>query len=205
LGILVIASTLFIYKDPIAEKIASNKQSSSKDISKHIKSVSNIKNDASNLERINRWKSAIRMFEAKPLVGFGPGTYRFQYAPFQRSYEQTYVSTNSGSLGNAHSEYLSPLAETGIIGALIFVVLIVLTVRTGRRLYIRAKSQEIKFLAIGILIGLFTYYFHGFLNNFLDQDKASAPFWSMIAILVALDVYHNQKEETIQIENNLEH
>jgi len=205
LGIFVIASILFVYKDPIAEKIASNKQSSSKDISKHIKSVSNIKNDASNLERINRWKSAIRMFEAKPLVGFGPGTYRFQYAPFQRSYEQTYVSTNSGSLGNAHSEYLSPLAETGIIGGLIFIVLIVLTVRTGRRLYIRAKSQEIKFLAIGILIGLFTYYFHGFLNNFLDQDKASAPFWSMIAILVALDVYHNQKEETIQTENNLEH
>jgi O-antigen ligase len=205
LGLIVITSVLFIYKDPIAEKIASNKQSSSKDISKHLKSVSNIKNDASNLERINRWKSAIRMFEKKPLFGFGPGTYRFQYAPFQRSYEQTYVSTNSGTLGNAHSEYLSPLAETGFIGALIFVVLIVLTVRTGRRLYINAKSQEIKFLSIGILIGLFTYYFHGFLNNFLDQDKASAPFWSMIAILVALDVYHNQKEVTSSTEINIEH
>ncbi len=205
LGLFVIASILFIYKDPIAEKIASNKQSSSKDISKHIKSVSNIKNDASNLERINRWKSAIRMFEKKPLFGFGPGTYRFQYAPFQRSYEQTYVSTNSGTLGNAHSEYLGPLAETGFIGALIFVVLIVLTVRTGRRLYINAKSQEIKFLSIGILIGLFTYYFHGFLNNFLDQDKASAPFWSMIAILVALDVYHNQKEVTSSNNIKIEH
>ena len=205
LGLIAIASILIIYKDPIAEKIASNKQSSSKDISKHLKSVSNIKNDASNLERINRWKSAIRMFEDKPLFGFGPGTYRFQYAPFQRSYEQTYVSTNSGTLGNAHSEYLSPLAETGFIGALIFVVLIVLTVRTGRRLYINAKSQEIKFLSIGILLGLFTYYFHGFLNNFLDQDKASAPFWSMIAILVALDVYHNQKEVTSSTEKNIEH
>ncbi len=204
LGIFVIASILLIYKDPIAEKIASNKQSSSKDISKHIKSVSNIKNDASNLERINRWKSAIRMFKAKPLFGFGPGTYRFQYAPFQRSYEQTYVSTNSGSLGNAHSEYLGPLAEMGLIGALIFVVLIVYTVRTGRRLYINAKSQEIKFLAIGILIGLFTYFFHGFLNNFLDQDKASAPFWSMIAILVSLDVYHNQKDELSPTENDVE-
>ena len=204
LGIIVITSILFIYKDPIAEKIASNKQSSSKDISKHLKSVSNIKNDASNLERINRWKSAIRMFKDKPLVGFGPGTYRFQYAPYQRSYEQTYVSTNSGSLGNAHSEYLSPLAETGLIGALIFIVLIVLTVRTGRSLYINSKSQEIKFLSIGILLGLFTYYFHGFLNNFLDQDKASAPFWSMIAILVALDVYHNQKDELSPTQENID-
>ena len=194
---------MFIYKDPITEKLSSNKQSSSKDISKHLKSVSNIKNDASNLERINRWKSAIRMFQNKPFVGFGPGTYRFQYAPYQRSYEQTYVSTNSGTLGNAHSEYLSPLAESGFIGALIYIVLIILTIRTGRSLYLNAKTQEIKFLSIGILIGLFTYFFHGFLNNFLDQDKASAPFWSMIAILVALDVYHNGKEVSKPETNNL--
>lgn len=204
LGFLVMASLLFIYKDPIAEKISSNKQSSSKDISKHLKSVSNIKNDASNLERINRWKSAIRMFQDKPFVGFGPGTYRFQYAPYQRSFEQTYVSTNTGTLGNAHSEFLGPLAESGLIGASIYILILAFTIRTGRRVYLRAKSQEIKYLAIGILTGLFTYFFHGFLNNFLDQDKASAPFWSMIAILVALDVYHNEKEESKSAENTIE-
>jgi hypothetical protein len=53
---------------------------------------------------------------------------------------------------------------------------------------------------MGILIGLFTYFLHGFLNNFLDQDKASAPFWSMIAILVALDVYHHKREKREPLE-----
>jgi O-antigen ligase len=144
------------------------------------------------------------MFQDKPFVGFGPGTYRFQYAPYQRSYEQTYVSTNAGTLGNAHSEYLGPLAESGLIGASIFILILVFTIRTGRRVYLKAKTQEIKYLAIGILIGLFTYFFHGFLNNFLDQDKASAPFWSMIAILVALDVYHNDKEESKSADNTME-
>ena len=33
------------------------------------------------------------------------------------------------------------------------------------------------------------------MNNFLDTDKASVPFWGFIAILVALDVYHNQKSD----------
>ena len=192
-GFFIVILTLFYYKDDIMMKIERNKQSSSKDLGEHLRSVSNIKNDASNLERINRWSSAVRMFEKKPLLGFGPGTYRFKYAPYQRSYELTYVSTNAGKLGNAHSEYLGPLAEQGILGTFFMLGIIISTIVTGTRMYYNAKSDEVKFLTIGILIGLFTYFFHGFLNNFLDQDKASAPFWSMIAIIVALDVYHNTK------------
>lgn len=193
-GGFISLATLFYFKNDILLKIESNKQSSSKDLGKHLQSVSNIKNDASNLERINRWSSAIRMFEKKPLLGFGPGTYRFKYAPFQRSYELTYVSTNAGKLGNAHSEYLGPLAEQGVLGTILIMSIIISTIVTATRMYYSTKSREVKFLTIGILIGLFTYFLHGFLNNFLDQDKASAPFWSMIAIIVALDVYHNNKK-----------
>lgn len=199
-GFFILIATLFYFKDDILMKIERNKQSSSKDLGKHLQSVSNIKNDASNLERINRWSSAVRMFEKKPLLGFGPGTYRFKYAPYQRSYELTYVSTNAGKLGNSHSEYLGPLAEQGIIGTILMLGIIISTITTGTRLYYNSKSPEIKFLAIGILIGLFTYFLHGFLNNFLDQDKASAPFWSMIAIIVSLDVYHNNKKKEDKLE-----
>ena len=194
-GIFIVVAVLFSFKDDLLLKVERNKQSSSKNLAKHLQSVSNIKNDASNLERINRWSSAIRMYKMKPVLGFGPGTYRFQYAPFQRSFELTYVSTNAGTLGNAHSEYLGPMAEQGTIGVLAFLAIVISSIITGAKLYRNAKSKQVKYLAMAILLGLFTYFFHGFLNNFLDQDKASAPFWSMIAILVALDVYHNQEEE----------
>jgi putative inorganic carbon (HCO3(-)) transporter len=191
-GFVLSLGVLGYYSDEIKMKFAANKQSSSQDLGEHLKSVSNIKSDASNMERINRWSSALRMFRNKPILGFGPGTYRFQYAPFQRSYELTYVSTNAGSLGNAHSEYLGPLAEQGLLGTISFVLIVVLTIATGTRIYFTSKSRQIRFLSMGALIGLFTYFLHGFLNNFLDQDKASAPFWSLIAILVALDVYHRK-------------
>lgn len=184
------------FSHEIKMKFAANKQSSSKDLAEHLKSVSNIKSDASNLERINRWSSALRMFRSKPVLGFGPGTYRFKYAPFQRSYELTYVSTNAGTLGNAHSEYLGPLAEQGLLGALSIIAVIVLTIITASRIYRSTQQRSIKFLTMGVLIGLFTYFLHGFLNNFLDQDKAAAPFWSMIAIIVALDIYHTKSAAT---------
>jgi putative inorganic carbon (hco3(-)) transporter len=80
------------------------------------------------------------------------------------------------------------------LGAINYLAIVILTIISGNRVYKHAKSQEVRFLAIGTLVGLFTYFLHGFLNNFLDQDKASAPFWSLIAIIVALDVYHKDWE-----------
>jgi hypothetical protein len=33
------------------------------------------------------------------------------------------------------------------------------------------------------------------MNNFLNTDKASVPFWGLVAIIVALDLYYNSAEE----------
>ena len=62
-----------------------NKQDSSDKISENIQSISNITTDDSNTERLNRWSSAISMFKERPVFGWGPGTFQFQYAPFQKS------------------------------------------------------------------------------------------------------------------------
>ena len=99
-----------------------NSQDSSDSFVEHIESMSNVTTDASNLERINRWKSAIRLFQERPHLGWGPGTYQFHYAPYQNYYEKTVISTNAGDMGNAHSEYLSALSETGWPGLFIFLL-----------------------------------------------------------------------------------
>lgn len=182
---------LFINKEQLLIKLEKNKQTSSGDLAEHVQSISNIANDASNLERINRWESALRMFKEKPILGWGPGTYQFQYAPFQLSYEKTGISTNAGDRGNAHSEYIGPLAEQGIFGMVAFLVILVTVFYRGSILYYRIEQKEIKRMVLVILLSLSTYYLHGALNNFLDTDKASAPFWGFIAMLVAIDVYHS--------------
>jgi hypothetical protein len=41
---------------------------------------------------------------------------------------------------------------------------------------------------MGALLGLMTYYIHGIMNNFLDTDKLSVPFWGFSAIIVAIDI-----------------
>ncbi len=194
-GVVILFSFFFSFKDQIFMKLEKNKQASSADLAEHLQSISNISNDASNLERINRWAAALRMFEERPLLGWGPGTYQFKYAPFQFSSEHTSISTNAGDRGNAHSEYIGPMAEQGVIGVLCFLIVCVTAIYTGARVYLNCENKNLRSLNLAVLLGLITYLIHGTLNNFLDTDKASAPFWGFIAIMVTLDAYYTNREK----------
>jgi len=191
IGVLV--SLFLVFQNDIIIALERNKQDSDKDLSKHITSAANISTDASNMERINRWHCAIKMFKERPLFGFGPGTYQFLYAPYQVKREMTIISTNRGDVGNSHSEYLGPLAESGILGTLSFLFIIITTMATASKLYFRSKRRKVRVMAITLLVAMITYYTHGFMNNFLDTDKLSALFWGFTAMIVALDVYHAKK------------
>jgi putative inorganic carbon (hco3(-)) transporter len=174
----------------ISSKFERNTTDSSDDLNEHVASVTNVSTDASNLERINRWKCAIRMFQERPLLGHGPGTYMFLYAPYQKPSEKTIISTNGGNRGNAHSEYLGPLAESGILGLATFLGLIISVVVVSIKTYQRIGEPRVKGILRLAFLGLITYYLHGFLNNFLDMDKASAPFWGFTAIIASLSIRH---------------
>ncbi|HEY9125227.1 MAG TPA: hypothetical protein VIO15_12865, partial [Bacteroidales bacterium] len=100
---------------------------------------------------------------------------------------------NRGDVGNSHSEYLGPLAESGILGTLSFLFIIITTMATASKLYFRSKRRKVRVMAITLLVAMITYYTHGFMNNFLDTDKLSALFWGFTAMIVALDVYHAKK------------
>ena len=194
LAILGVVFLAFLYanRSEIKVKMEQNRQGSSKDLLEHVKSMSNVATDASNLERLNRWSCAWRMFKEKPVFGWGPGVYMFQYAPFQLEREKTEISTNAADRGNAHSEYIGPLAESGIPGTISFLAIIIFTIITGVRNWTRVQNRKVRILSLSLLLGLITYYLHGFLNNFLDTDKASAVFWAFTAAIVAIDVYHRE-------------
>jgi putative inorganic carbon (hco3(-)) transporter len=189
--ILSILIGLFMFfRTDIIIALERNTQDSNKNLGKHIISMTNISTDASNMERLNRWKCALRMFNDRPIFGFGPGTYQFQYGAYQKKNEKTIISTTRGNVGNAHSEFLGPLAEQGIFGTLSYTLILITTMATAGKLYFRSKRRKVRLLALTLLIGLLSYYAHGFMNNFLDSDKLSVLFWGFTAMIVALDVYH---------------
>lgn len=199
--VVVAGAFYFVNQEQITIALEHNRDESSDDLAEHVSSISNISSDASNLERINRWNCALRMFEEKPLMGWGPGTYMFQYAPFQAAEDRTIISTNFGTNGNAHSEFLGPLAEQGVLGMLLVVAVVAVSCWTAIRAWLRMPHGADRRLLGAAFFGLVTYYIHGTLNNFLDLDKASVPFWGFTALIVMLDLKYPAKEQRPAAEN----
>ncbi|MDP4953718.1 MAG: hypothetical protein NWQ53_08745, partial [Flavobacteriales bacterium] len=65
--------------------------------------------------------------------------------------------------------------------------------------FFRLKDRELKILVLSSYLGLMTYFIHAVLNNYLDTDKVSAPFWGFIAVLVAVDLFHAPEETEKQL------
>ena len=196
------ATAIFIpgvFKDPIKSEA---RKGSMLD---HLKSTLNYTTDVSNLERINRYQCAWRMFRDRPIVGFGPGTFATAYLPFQKKSQMTRISVTApqredgrphqeGRGGGAHSEYLQALAEGGIIGLISWVLLVVVATFTGVKNFFRKSTDKINFSDLAVLLGLVTYFIHGLFNNFLHNDELAALFWPMLGYLVMADLQEEDSD-----------
>ena len=198
----VLISTLYYFSDDILYRMGRNSQDSSGQFVEHLQSMSNITTDASNVERLNRWVAAFGLIKERPVVGWGPGTYQFVYAGYQKSQYKTIISTNFGTGGNAHSEFIGPCAEMGIPGFIIVFFLMITIFYTGIKAYIVASDKTHKTLCLFAIVALVSYYIHGTMNNFLDTDKLSLPFWMAIAIIVVVDLIKKADFENPPCQNS---
>jgi O-antigen ligase len=170
----------------------SDKESNAEErsILSHFRTAFDTQENTSNKERLNRWVAAREMILERPWMGFGPGTYAFQYAPYQKAEYRTYVSTNQGNIGTTHNEFLLAGSEMGLPGMVWVGAVYVISLITAIRGYRRARSLWRR-TGYGIaLTGMLTFYAHAFVNNFMDQDKVSIPLFTLWAMIIALDLLH---------------
>jgi putative inorganic carbon (hco3(-)) transporter len=197
--IIIFLFLVFIYRTPIVERmkqINSVSYDSHADIKERMSSVGNITTDVSNIERLNRWISAWRMFKERPFAGFGPGTYQFVYVPYQDDRFKTRLTVSNpwdipeNSGGTAHSEYLLVMSEMGVLGIFGWLLLI------GRWFHIAFSPLLKKPRQIYVIIAfssMSTYLFHALFNNFLNTDKLAFLFWGMAAWLT-INYYYGEKK-----------
>jgi putative inorganic carbon (HCO3(-)) transporter len=200
-GLLVASSVLYFSWDKVQMELGRNKfEHTTEEFGEKLQSATNITTDASNLERLNRWSCAIEMFKERPIFGFGPGTYAFEYARYQQAENLSIISTNFGNLGNAHSEYLGPLSEMGILGLIAMLLIVGAIFYKSITLYYKwpAEDREMRTLILAMILALVTYFVHGIINNYLDTDKAAIPIWGFCAAFIALEQMLPSATESIE-------
>jgi O-antigen ligase len=192
---------MFMFKTEIADSLKQNKADSNAknaSLEQQTKSVTNITSDQSNAERLNRWSCAWRMFLDKPLLGYGPGTYQFEYLSYQKKSEMTRISVTSaynikkGKGGTAHSEYLLLLSESGIVSLLLYFTSILMVIYYALKVYANTDDSKTKVKILILFFGFCTYILHAFFNNFLDTDKAALLYYTSIAAIMVEAIKLNQ-------------
>lgn len=183
-GLLILVS---VYQSSLWTQMRGNEATRSSDFGKHLRSATNVTTSVSNKERLNRWFCAFRMTADKPVLGFGPGTYMFQYGPYQMPQDLTRISSYHSERGGAHSEYLKVLTESGFPGLFALLGAIITAIISGTRVAYNAASRDMRWMATLLLAGLVSYLAHGIVNNFSHTAKIAVLLWGAIAFLVAMD------------------
>lgn len=130
--------------------------------------------DVSAAERLNRFACGRDMAAERPMTGFGPGTFAFDYLVFQKPENRTRISVDApvternphtyGRGGGAHSEYVQALAETGWPGLVCWLLLVAWPFAAGR-LPVAASTSLLTFCLLGVV------------NNYLHDARIACLFW----------------------------
>lgn len=123
------------------------------------------------------WETSLRIARAFPVRGSGIGTFASIYPRFQRSgaYSQ-----------HAHNSYLEMFAETGLIGGLLFLAIVVLVLYAVVRALRTSQSKDHKYVITALLLGGLGFLLH----NLVDFDwyipATALYFWAFCGLAVAL-------------------
>ena len=156
------------------------------DFSKHLSSTVEGK-DLSSMERVYRWVAAVRMFKDHPWMGFGPGNFYPYYMHYTLSSFETYVSDNP-ERSTAHNYALFVLAEQGGVGLAIFLLLTVVILVYGEKIYHRMQDPDEKRITMTLLLVIMIVYINLMLSDMLESDKVGPFFFISLSLLAAFDI-----------------
>jgi O-antigen ligase len=143
------------------------------------------------VSRLMLWNTAWGYFMRSPVFGVGWGNFVGLYGSDLYSFS-SFIPP--GQLG-VHNIYLQFLAETGVVGFVVFFYLVVQSWRLARD-QLRSSLDFLNVaLAFGVLGALLSVLVHGFVD-FLFQvsPQFGALFWVVLALLVANGVSEGRKQ-----------
>jgi len=137
--------------------------------------------DSSAQERIVLWEDAMNLFKMNPVTGSGFETYR-------------YMGRVHGYL-DTHNYYVKVLAETGILGLLLYVVLLWKLMRTGWSLFFRAEDPFWRGIGLGFIALLTSTLIMNFFGDRWTYQQVDGYLWVILGCVIRGLMVTNEEAE----------
>jgi O-antigen ligase len=148
--------------------------------------------DISTMERVYRWIAGFRMVQAHPYTGFGPGNFYTFYKNYTVNDFKTYVSDNPEQSG-IHCYYLMLGVEQGVIGTLLFFLLVFYVLYKGEQLYYQMIDKSDRSMLLATLSSYIIILGLLMINDMIETDKVGSFFFINMAIIINLDLQNKRK------------
>lgn len=141
------------------------------------------------LVRLGLAKITWHMFEDRPIFGVGFGHFR-DYAPdYANDPSSPFYAFASTAM--EHNNQLSILAETGVVGLVIYVVLLIMLIRLSFKLYHKLPVTAVGFINRDLIVLywvlVIAYLTDGTFRETSDNPFANSLFFGLSAAIVALN------------------
>jgi O-antigen ligase len=134
--------------------------------------------DFTTVSRLAIWGGAFTVFARSPVFGTGFGNLRGIMGDL--------LNLPDGWTGDAHNLYLELLAETGLVGFLVFCFLIILTLRTALKQLRGTENHFNKMIALAIFAAICGVLVHGTVDYlFHTTPQVTALFFVVLGLLSA--------------------
>ena len=118
-----------------------------------LSTLNDIGQDASLDQRLRYYAHALKSFTEKPILGKGIGSWEYESIKYEKQEMQNYVVPY-----HAHNDFLELLAETGLVGALLFFGLIVFVCyNLLKKILDKESGYESKLFSSFLIISFIVY------------------------------------------------
>jgi O-antigen ligase len=129
--------------------------------------------------RIEIDRDALHMFAAKPIAGWGLGTFPDVYPQFRSFHTNFFIN-------QAHNDYLQLLVEMGAVGFVIMLWFLGTLFRTALRKLKNWPEETNGAVALAALLGIMGILIHSFVD-FNLQIPANAAIFYVFCVIAAMD------------------
>ena len=186
--LIVIGSVLWLGTNDRVVKLASDYKTTifHTNFKQHLVATYQLK-DLSNAERLYRWIAGVRMAKDNWMTGTGPSTFYPEYKTYTLPLYKTYVSDNPEH-STVHNYFLLTLVEQGLIGGVLFIILIASLFWYAQTIYLRAKDRFWRVIVSTVASILVMQCVINFLSDMIETDKVGSVFYLCVATLIIADL-----------------
>ena len=163
--LLVVAFVAWLGASEVAQRISSIRSETQSELSRGT--------------RLSIYRDSIKMFEQRPITGWGLGVFPEVYPRFRGFYSRFYVN-------RAHNDYLQLLTEMGLAGSCLMLWWIIQTYRWGVKKIGNWESDVNGAVALAALVACTGILVHSLVDSNL-QVPANAALFYVMCMLAAME------------------